>query len=256
MTHYMTISDMGHTYIKRVAFILTAIMLISTSCSTTRTLSISGAPGTEILSPDGTRLGTIDQNGTTEVKLKLHDKYYPYLLSKAANYPNPVPFALDYDYKSNSGKVLTGWLGYIVGPTLLLEGTVFASLGESGTGLPFLAAGAVGLTAGILSHAFDFDVEHSFKYQKMQAANDKIKLSTLATIPNGEHKIVGANQAQPTTKKAPEKNAGDAFQHTVAEGETLTSIAQQYGVSVGSIIKANGLKGNQIQTGQVLAIPL
>jgi LysM repeat protein len=46
------------------------------------------------------------------------------------------------------------------------------------------------------------------------------------------------------------------LRHTVRYGETLTSIARRYGVSVQSLIAANGLwNPNHVHVGQVLVIP-
>lgn len=43
--------------------------------------------------------------------------------------------------------------------------------------------------------------------------------------------------------------------HTISRGETLSGIAQQYGVSMGLIKSVNELASNQVQVGQVLNIP-
>ncbi|MCX7984714.1 MAG: LysM peptidoglycan-binding domain-containing protein [Bacteroidetes bacterium] len=43
--------------------------------------------------------------------------------------------------------------------------------------------------------------------------------------------------------------------HTVKKGETLTSIAKNYGVSIEQLKKANNLRSNLIKAGQVLTIP-
>ncbi len=43
--------------------------------------------------------------------------------------------------------------------------------------------------------------------------------------------------------------------HVIARGETLSGIAQQYGVSLKAIKAANSLAGNVIRVGQVLKIP-
>ncbi len=44
--------------------------------------------------------------------------------------------------------------------------------------------------------------------------------------------------------------------HTVAKGDTLTSVAKKYGTSVDSIKSANGLRGDMIGLGQRLKIPV
>jgi N-acetylmuramoyl-L-alanine amidase len=43
--------------------------------------------------------------------------------------------------------------------------------------------------------------------------------------------------------------------HTISRGETLSGIAQQYGVSMKSIKLVNALASNQVRIGQVLKIP-
>jgi N-acetylmuramoyl-L-alanine amidase len=50
--------------------------------------------------------------------------------------------------------------------------------------------------------------------------------------------------------------AGDTDQkHIISRGETLSGIAQQYGVSMSKIKSANSMDNNQVRIGQVLAIP-
>jgi N-acetylmuramoyl-L-alanine amidase len=46
-----------------------------------------------------------------------------------------------------------------------------------------------------------------------------------------------------------------AFEHVIERGETLNKIAQQYQVSLESLLRENGLKGDFIHPGQVLRIP-
>jgi LysM repeat protein len=55
-----------------------------------------------------------------------------------------------------------------------------------------------------------------------------------------------------TTPKVP---AGEAKEHVVQKGETLTAIAKQYGVTVADLRKANSLTGDDIRVGQKLTIP-
>ena len=43
--------------------------------------------------------------------------------------------------------------------------------------------------------------------------------------------------------------------HTISRGETLSGIAQKYGVSMRSIKSVNAMASNQIRIGQVLNIP-
>ena len=59
--------------------------------------------------------------------------------------------------------------------------------------------------------------------------------------------VAGSALAQPT---------GQGFEHRVREGETLTSIAQRYGVSVDALIRVNHLDdANQILVGAMIEVP-
>ncbi|MGR9117580.1 MAG: N-acetylmuramoyl-L-alanine amidase family protein, partial [Gammaproteobacteria bacterium] len=52
------------------------------------------------------------------------------------------------------------------------------------------------------------------------------------------------------------KIASDTGQkHVISRGETLSGIAQQYGVSMRKIKSANAMSSNQVRIGQVLDIP-
>ena len=57
--------------------------------------------------------------------------------------------------------------------------------------------------------------------------------------------------------KSPGKStpATDTGEHVVAKGETLSSIAKTYGITVVDLKKANSLTGNDIKVGQKLVIP-
>lgn len=53
----------------------------------------------------------------------------------------------------------------------------------------------------------------------------------------------------------PKKTTGTATTHTVKKGETLSKIANTYGVSVAAIKSANGMANDNIRAGQKLKIP-
>ena len=48
---------------------------------------------------------------------------------------------------------------------------------------------------------------------------------------------------------------GDGKEHIVAKGETLSSIAKTYGITVADLKKANNLTGTDIKIGQKLTLP-
>ena len=55
--------------------------------------------------------------------------------------------------------------------------------------------------------------------------------------------------------KAPPGTLLAARKHIITRGDTLSEIAQQYRVTIQSLRKVNGLKGDLVRTGQVLTIP-
>ncbi|MCZ7545867.1 MAG: LysM peptidoglycan-binding domain-containing protein [Anaerolineae bacterium] len=83
-------------------------------------------------------------------------------------------------------------------------------------------------------------------------------------IPSGAAAASASPAAQPDAapatepaapEAAPEAAAGGTT-HTVARGETLFSIARQYGLTINAILEANGIdNANRIYAGQTLTIP-
>jgi LysM repeat protein len=71
--------------------------------------------------------------------------------------------------------------------------------------------------------------------------------------------IIGETPAAPSTSPAPAEAASHpagANTHTVARGETLTSIAKLYKVSVEDLQQLNHIEdGRRLQAGQTIAIP-
>jgi N-acetylmuramoyl-L-alanine amidase len=84
------------------------------------------------------------------------------------------------------------------------------------------------------------------------------EVATTAATAEGAKAISADAPQLASADKAPD--SGDPFQdmHKVARGETLSGIARQYGVSMGSLRSVNSSKiqsGGGIQVGQVLLIP-
>ena len=69
--------------------------------------------------------------------------------------------------------------------------------------------------------------------------------------------MVGENTPSPSTPAAESaSHPMNGNTHTVARGETLTSIAKMYKVSVDELQKANNIEdGRKLQAGQTIAIP-
>src|SRR6266478_2778607 len=71
--------------------------------------------------------------------------------------------------------------------------------------------------------------------------------------------MVGENTPSPATPIAPTESVSRPINgntHTVARGETLTSIAKMYKVTIDELQKANNIEdGRKLQAGQTIVIP-
>ena len=125
-----------------------------------------------------------------------------------------------------------------------------------------------------------------FRYQQLQKAIDKfqtdlIELRKAATTAGGvspaelksvEDRIAAVDAARQKDRQAiieqlakelagtgsgktPPSATGDGKEHVIQKGETLSSIAKTYGVTVGDLRKANNVTGSDIKIGQKLVIP-
>lgn len=73
------------------------------------------------------------------------------------------------------------------------------------------------------------------------------------SAPSGKTKEEQKNTT--TQKKETKQQSGGTTTHSVRKGETLSVIANKYGVTINAIKNANGLKNDKIQAGQKLKIP-
>lgn len=160
--------------------VLIAFPLLFFACKTAKPIKISGIPGTSIYNPDMTKIATIEENGSVEVKLK-KNTYYAYLISNAPNSLDFVPFALDYKYYSYSGEktaFIVGTTVSAIGTGALLGGSILAGLGETGTGLTMVGVGAGTLGLGLLPFAFVENVskqmDYKYKYLIDQSTNNDV----------------------------------------------------------------------------------
>jgi membrane-bound lytic murein transglycosylase D len=70
-----------------------------------------------------------------------------------------------------------------------------------------------------------------------------------------EQRVVRVSAPSAPSRRGTVARKGMASAHRVGHGDTLSEIAQRYGVSVVSLRNANRLKGNAVRPGQVLKIP-
>jgi LysM repeat protein len=89
------------------------------------------------------------------------------------------------------------------------------------------------------------------KIKAVDAAREKDKQVILDQLAKELSSLSGSRAGA----AAPKQVAGDAKEHVVQKGETLTAIAKQYGVTVADLKKANSLTGDEIRIGQKLTIP-
>lgn len=68
-------------------------------------------------------------------------------------------------------------------------------------------------------------------------------------------KLLAAQQKSAAATATSESAGQSGYEHKVQSGQTLSAIAQAYGVSVDKIKKANKLKNDVIRVGQTLFIP-
>ncbi|MDF4002084.1 N-acetylmuramoyl-L-alanine amidase [Luteibacter sp. PPL552] len=81
-------------------------------------------------------------------------------------------------------------------------------------------------------------------------ASDAVKAATKKTVARAD---TVAKAGAPARKGRADADVRDL--HRVSRGETLTGIAQQYGVSVGALKMANKMTDNNVRIGAVMVIP-
>ena len=88
----------------------------------------------------------------------------------------------------------------------------------------------------------------------------RLKINTYVKVEDDEDADVSQNEsvasadAEKEEKQVAEKKPVKPKYHTVRRGETLSSISEEYGVTVNDIKEWNGLSGTSIDAGQRLAI--
>ena len=96
--------------------------------------------------------------------------------------------------------------------------------------------------------------KYSIKVKELEAANPntpptKLKVGQKLTIP-----AAGETSATPMGTAAP-ADTGSETVYAVKNGDTLTKIAHEHGISVKTLREANDLKTDKIKVGEKLKIP-
>ncbi len=94
------------------------------------------------------------------------------------------------------------------------------------------------------------------RLQALDAAREKDKQEMIQRLSKTISDMLKASSASRSTPAPRRSVSSTGYEHVVKSGETLSAIAQAYGVKVQVIIEANGLNNpDHLRTGQKLFIP-
>lgn len=180
----MIINNEGMKNILKITFVVSLVVLLFHSCHTSQKVTIGGLPGTEIYTPEMTKLAVVGADGKVSFKIS-SDAYYAYLMSRNVHTNELVPFALDYKYHNFIGAKIMSFLGVsiaAVGATSCIVAGATAIGGDfDEVGAPFLAGGGGALLLGACiggpasSRLNQTQYEHKFKYLSFQTTNQDIR---------------------------------------------------------------------------------
>lgn len=161
--------------------IAASVVVLTTSCSSMKEVTVGGSPGTEIVNPS-TMLsyGTIGNGGELRFKIKAED-YTPFLLSKVSYSDRYTPFALDYRERNNSWAPWASLCGIFGGSALVSATGVSVALAATTSDfdpvvfIPFYLVG--GVLTGICCYASDPTYQDGYKYIKCFRTNDDLLLT-------------------------------------------------------------------------------
>ncbi|RZL46764.1 MAG: LysM peptidoglycan-binding domain-containing protein, partial [Pedobacter sp.] len=115
---------------------------------------------------------------------------------------------------------------------------------------------------GKIAEKYGTTVDEIKRVNNLNGINLRIgqKLKIPATKNIDENKVVTTAEAPATKTETPVTKATPASKdavgtHTVKQGESIFSIAKQYGITAYQIRRNNNLEDNNLSTGQVLKIP-
>ncbi len=223
---------------KFISIILICSLLAS--CSTTQKIQVSGLAGTEIYTPDRTKVGTINSSGSAEITLN-SDAYYAYLLSKDSGSNKYIPFALDYKNHNYIGTQIalnTGLILGAVGATSIIAGLAYSAATKDDkndlTGLAVFGIGYVvsGIASGIgfpaNSRMKQTDHDYQFKYLPTQTTNQDLSFT--------KPQLVVVNQPKKETKKASQKKDNNSTKKSSKSTKKLNSKStksfKDYGLAI------------------------
>ena len=197
------------TIIHLASLLMVCVALVS--CSTSQTFTVSGLPGTDILTPGQTKLATIGADGKVQVTLSC-DSYYPILFSRDATSKDLVPFALEVkrcNYtvaRAAHGTAVT--LASVGGVALVAGFITTLADDESGAGKAMLVGGGTALLTGAFmglasnSRLNQTMYSNRIKYLPNQTTNQDLRLTQF--VDRG----VSKEGSRSTRPSAPSKQLG------------------------------------------------
>jgi N-acetylmuramoyl-L-alanine amidase len=109
---------------------------------------------------------------------------------------------------------------------------------------------ATAVFGGILAHFKQYAPANTLFAQLQKSGRSATKVAAVEkSVEPVENKVVVAKLEKPAVS-----NSRDT-KHVISNGETLSDIAQQYGVSMREIRMVNGMNDGNVKIGQVLQIP-
>ena len=219
---------------KRVYIILAASGLLFFSCKTTRTITVSGIPGSNIYKPNMEKVATIQQSGSVDINLNKKE-FLPYMIANAPGSSEFIHFALDYKFKNyrTGAATFMGTYLYTLGGISILVGALTSGDEESLVG-PIMVGGGAGLmllgTPFLLSENITgVQGKYQFKYLPEQNTNNDIKFTKY--IDKGINKEINASSIEmpinPAEKKRP--NTNNALSAALAKFKNSSTGNATYG---------------------------
>lgn len=222
---------------------LGCLACFATSCKTSSTVfTVYGNPGTEILTPQKTKLATVDNSGKAIVSNPDND-YYAFLLTHQPGSSDYVPFALDYKGKSHNGAFFCSYFGLTLttyGGVAMLLGAI---LSEDEVGLATLGIGAgllgIGMAIGLPAAAKigQMTHQHHYNYLPTQNTNQDImltkpKLESAPAKTSQPDKKTDASQSSKSSKTLGSSQSGKTLK------DNATKISGTY-VGTGTLKQGN-----------------
>lgn len=225
-------------------FVFVAFGLLFFSCKTTREITVSGIPGTDIYKPDMSKVATIQESGSVNVKLDKKE-FLSYMISNVPGSKDFVPFALDYERK-NYHRDVNLWTGtYLLSGGVVLAavgiGLPEASLAIAGAGL--IVAGTPLITSGTTSSP---QAKYNFRYLPNQSTNNDVTFADY--IDNGVKKEIRESKKL-MSFNTENSDGGNALSAALSNFKKSSTETKAYGQAVTGTYIGTGkimLKGKQV----------